>query len=135
MDLITHRRSAEPRLEAVYLLMPTSENVELVLRDFNPNPTPVQSKSRKTKDVVPAQAAEGPKYGGAHLHFIDGQSEAGAGCESALVVWGAEALTVAGFVRRAGINDDLVGRITAGLPSSYLLALTELYINFHGQSW
>ncbi len=34
----------------------------------------------------------------------------------------------------AGIDDSLVGRITAGLPSNYLLALTELYINFHGQS-
>lgn len=73
--MITQRRTPEPRLEAVYVVMPTTENVELILADFNPNPQPQSSKaSRKTKDVVPAHQQEPPKYAGAHLHFIDGQS-------------------------------------------------------------
>jgi syntaxin-binding protein 1 len=73
IDVITNRRSAEPRLEAVYLLMPTSQNVELVLSDYNPNPQPTNSKSSRKKEVAPPAQQEPPQYAGAHLHFIDGE--------------------------------------------------------------
>lgn len=73
IDVITNRRSAEPRLEAVYLLMPTSENVDLVLSDYNPNPQQPNSKSSRKKELVPVAQPEPPKYAGAHLHFIDGK--------------------------------------------------------------
>jgi len=78
IDVITNRRSAEPRLEAVYLLMPTSQNVELVLSDYNPNPQPTHSKSSRKKEVQPPAQPEPPKYAGAHLHFIDGEPATGA---------------------------------------------------------
>lgn len=53
--------------------MPTSENVELVLSDYNPNPPPTNQKSSRKKEIVPPTQSEPPKYAGAHLHFIDGE--------------------------------------------------------------
>ncbi|ORY80259.1 Sec1-like protein, partial [Leucosporidium creatinivorum] len=103
VDVITAQRSPQPRLAAIYLLMPTSQNVELVLRDHG-SATPAASSSRlsKKKDSGPPPAqAEGPKYASAYLNFID------------------------------GISDGLVERLTAGLPDNYLQALKELYTNFH----
>jgi hypothetical protein len=55
-------------LDAIYLLMPTSQNVEFVLRDYSP--APAQGRTSKKKDA-PA-VADGPKYAAAHLHFVDG---------------------------------------------------------------
>lgn len=77
VDVITAPRTAQTRLAAIYLLMPTSQNVELVLRDHG-SATPAASSSRlsKKKDSGPPPApAEGPKYASAYLNFIDGEFE------------------------------------------------------------
>lgn len=125
--MITAQRSPQPRLAAIYLLMPTSQNVELVLRDHG-SATPAASSSRlsKKKDSGPPPAqAEGPKYASAYLNFIDGELE-----PSLLTRKRGRQLTrVAGL---PGISDGLVERLTAGLPDNYLQALKELYTNFHG---
>ncbi|GAA5975062.1 hypothetical protein JCM11641_000015 [Rhodosporidiobolus odoratus] len=69
VDLITAHRSPQPRLAAVYLLMPTTQNVDLVLRDYAPTPPVQQSKSRSK---APQQPPEPPKYGAAYINFLDG---------------------------------------------------------------
>lgn len=51
IEAITSYREAQPTMEAVYLLMPTSQNVDRIIRDF--------SNGRK-------------QYAAAHLFFIDG---------------------------------------------------------------
>lgn len=82
VDIITAKRSAQPRLDAIYILMPTSQNVELILRDYRVVIPPVQpsgSSSKllmKKKEVVPVYSNEPPKYAGAHLHFVDGELKA-----------------------------------------------------------
>ncbi|KAM0753201.1 Sec1-like protein [Meredithblackwellia eburnea MCA 4105] len=104
IDIITNQRSQQSHLPAIYILTPTSQNVDLVLRDYNPAPPAQQQgrSSKKSKDQPqPGPVVEKPKYAQAHLHFID------------------------------GIDDRLVGRLTGGLPDNYLAALKELYINFH----
>jgi syntaxin-binding protein 1 len=53
IESITSHREAQPGLDAVYLLMPTSANVDRIIRDF--------SGGRQ-------------QYAGAHLFFIDGLS-------------------------------------------------------------
>lgn len=75
VDVITNQRSPFPQLPAIYILMPTSHNVELVLRDHSAAPpASAPSKGKKSKDMAPPPTPQGPKYGSAHLHFIDGQS-------------------------------------------------------------
>ncbi|KAM0793647.1 hypothetical protein ACM66B_001078 [Microbotryomycetes sp. NB124-2] len=117
VDLITSARHAQPRLAAIYLLMPTSHNIELVLKDFagdaasNTNTSPssgagssLSRLSHKKKDSTPPAASSsqtGPRYASAFLHFVD------------------------------GIDDRLVERLTSTLPDHYLQALKELYTNFH----
>lgn len=50
--------------------MPTTQNVELVLRDYTPNPPPAQGKSSKKQ---PQQAVqEPPKYAAAYVNFMEG---------------------------------------------------------------
>ncbi|KAK4046376.1 syntaxin binding protein 1 [Microbotryomycetes sp. JL201] len=84
VDLITSARHAQPRLAAIYLLMPTSHNVELVLKDFAGDnstspaqPSTASSLSRlshKKKDPTPpanATTQAGPRYASAFLHFVD----------------------------------------------------------------
>ncbi|BGP12280.1 hypothetical protein JCM10213_000024 [Rhodosporidiobolus nylandii] len=73
VDLITAHRAPQPRLAAVYLLMPTTQNVDLVLRDHNPTPPPPQGKS---KSKAPQQPPEPPKYGAAYINFLDGINDA-----------------------------------------------------------
>lgn len=51
IEAITNYREPQPTMEAVYLLMPTSQNVDRIIHDF--------SNGRK-------------QYAGAHLFFIDG---------------------------------------------------------------
>ena len=53
IESITSHREAQPGLDAVYMLMPTSANVDRIIRDF--------SGGRQ-------------QYAGAHLFFIDGPS-------------------------------------------------------------
>ncbi|GAA6011838.1 hypothetical protein JCM11491_000767 [Sporobolomyces phaffii] len=74
VDLITHHRNPQPRLAAIYLLMPTTQNVELVLRDHNPNPLPQSGKSSKKN--APAAPQEPPKYAAAYINFMDGINDA-----------------------------------------------------------
>ena len=54
--------------------MPTSQNVELILRDYNPAPpaAPSGRSSKKDKNPPSSQVVEKPKYAAAHLHFVDG---------------------------------------------------------------
>ncbi|KAI0079338.1 Sec1-like protein [Panus rudis PR-1116 ss-1] len=54
IESITNHRDPQPQFEAVYLLMPTTQNVDRIIRDF--------SNDRQ-------------QYAGAHLFFIDGLSE------------------------------------------------------------
>jgi syntaxin-binding protein 1 len=51
IESITNFRDPQPEFEALYLLMPTSQNVERVIKDF--------TNSRQ--------------YAAAHLFFIDGE--------------------------------------------------------------
>ena len=51
IEAITNPREQQPGMEAMYLLMPTSLNVERIIRDFTP----------------PKQ-----QYAAAHLFFVDG---------------------------------------------------------------
>jgi syntaxin-binding protein 1 len=67
--VITAHRTPQPRLAAVYLLMPTTQNVDLVLRDFAPSPPAPQGKSRSKAPQAPA---EPPKYAAAYINFVDG---------------------------------------------------------------
>lgn len=125
MDVITAQRTPQPRLAAIYLLMPTSQNVELVLRDHSTTPAASSSSrpSKKKDSGPPPPAGDGPKYASAYIHFVDGEP-------ARLKRRGrSRELTVG----RAGINDNLVERLTSGLPDNYLQALRELYTNFHGK--
>ncbi|ESK97828.1 snare binding protein sec1 [Moniliophthora roreri MCA 2997] len=54
IESISNYRDPQPEFEALYLLMPTSQNVDRIIRDFG---------------------GEGPQYAGAHLFFIEGLSE------------------------------------------------------------
>ena len=51
IEAITNWREPQPSMEAIYLVMPTSQNVDRIIRDF--------SDGRR-------------QYGAAHLFFIDG---------------------------------------------------------------
>jgi syntaxin-binding protein 1 len=53
IESITNNREAQPSFDAVYMLMPTSANIDRIVRDF--------SGGRQ-------------QYAGAHLFFIDGPS-------------------------------------------------------------
>ncbi|GAA6059866.1 hypothetical protein JCM10212_007071 [Sporobolomyces blumeae] len=74
VDLITSYRSPQPRLAAVYLLMPTTQNVELVLRDYNSTPPPAAGKASKKSQ--PTGPPEPPKYAAAYINFMDGINDA-----------------------------------------------------------
>ncbi|KAK4057754.1 RHO1 GDP-GTP exchange protein 2 [Microbotryomycetes sp. JL221] len=121
VDLITSARHAQPRLAAIYLLMPTSHNVQLILEDFrgrdlaastnaaHPSAASGLSKlTNKKKDgssaTVATSSAGDPRYASAYLHFVD------------------------------GIDDRLVEKLTSVLPDNYLQALKELYTNFQDRN-
>lgn len=68
------------RLEAIYLLTPTLNNINLILSDFNPAITATSKTSKKnsilgsgsiSKSKSSAGGGAQPKYSAAHLHFID----------------------------------------------------------------
>lgn len=52
IESITHQREPQPGTDAMYLLMPTSQNVDRIIKDFD---------------------CEHPQYGAAHLFFIEGE--------------------------------------------------------------
>ncbi|GAA95215.1 uncharacterized protein L969DRAFT_92521 [Mixia osmundae IAM 14324] len=99
-------RSKSPSLEALYILAPTRDNVELVLRDFapvRPAMPSVPSSRSKGKQVPPPQPTGQdtvPRYRAVHLFFIE------------------------------TLDDALLAKLDAGLPQSYLLNVQEIYINF-----
>ncbi|SCV68091.1 BQ2448_212 [Microbotryum intermedium] len=105
VDVITAPRSPQPRLAAIYLVMPTDQNVDLIVRDFAPHSSPNSNSARRSsKKREPAHGSgqvEPPRYASAYLQFLE------------------------------GIDDRLVGRLTSELPHTYLLALKELYLNLH----
>lgn len=73
VDVITAPRTPQPNLDAIYLLMPTSQNVALILKDFAPGePLAAQPRTSK-KNAPPPLRQEPPKYAAAHLHFVDGE--------------------------------------------------------------
>lgn len=88
VDSITSNRSPQPRLAAIYLLTPTSQNVHLVLSDFQPGQQQQPASNSKTSGGISgggsskknkevgssAQQLQGPKYASAYLHFVDGES-------------------------------------------------------------
>jgi syntaxin-binding protein 1 len=51
IEAITNYREPQPSMEAIYLVMPTTQNIDRIIRDF--------SNGRQ-------------QYGGGHLFFIDG---------------------------------------------------------------
>ncbi|KAE9398544.1 Sec1-like snare protein [Gymnopus androsaceus JB14] len=53
IESISNYRDPQPGLEAMYLVMPTSQNIDRIIRDFS----------------------DTPQYAGAHLFFIEGLSE------------------------------------------------------------
>lgn len=53
IEAISNYREPQPTMEAMYLVMPTSQNVDRIIRDF--------SEGRQ-------------QYAGAHLFFVDGES-------------------------------------------------------------
>lgn len=52
IESITQNRELQPETEAMYVLMPTSQNVDRIIRDFD---------------------GEQRQYGAAHLFFIEGE--------------------------------------------------------------
>jgi syntaxin-binding protein 1 len=71
IERIDHQRAAFPRLDAVYILSPSPQNIDLIIRDFLPA-RPAQPATKRSP-AVPASA--GPKYANAHLFFIDAISD------------------------------------------------------------
>jgi syntaxin-binding protein 1 len=55
IDSISNARDPQPQFEAIYLIMPTSKNIDLLIRDFSNG---------------------NQQYAAAHLFFVDGLSEA-----------------------------------------------------------
>lgn len=134
-------------MAAIYLLTPTSQNVQLILSDFQPSATATaagasaksasstgklsskKSGSSSSKDVTQSAAA-GPKYASAYLHFVDGE-ESNCFERLACLSWKRVTEDTARPALAPGIDDRLVERLTNVLPDGYLLALKELYTNFH----
>lgn len=50
--------------------MPTTQNVEMVLYDYNPNPPPPTGKA--AKKGAPVTPQEPQKYAAAYINFMDG---------------------------------------------------------------
>jgi syntaxin-binding protein 1 len=53
IDSISNARDPQPQFEAIYLIMPTSKNIDLLIRDFSNG---------------------NQQYAAAHLFFVDGPS-------------------------------------------------------------
>lgn len=74
VDLITNHRQPQPRLAAVYLLMPTSLNVDLILRDYAPSAQPEPTGKSSKKQVTSQVPQEPPKYAAAYVNFMEGEA-------------------------------------------------------------
>lgn len=60
IESITNFREAQPEFEAIYMLMPTTQNVDRIIKDFS----------------------SAKQYAAAHLFFIEGESS----CDGPLLV-------------------------------------------------
>ena len=67
IELISNQRAAFPKVEAVYILTPTRENVRYILQDFEP----ARPAQPATKRSPATPASPGPKYAAGHIYFID----------------------------------------------------------------
>lgn len=54
VESIEHKRDPQPGFEAAYLLTPTSQNVDRIIKDLNPN-------------------QQQPQYAAGHIFFVDGE--------------------------------------------------------------
>ena len=72
--MITNHRQPQPRLAAVYLLMPTSLNVDLILRDYAPSAQPEPTGKSSKRQVAPQTPQEPPKYAAAYVNFMEGEA-------------------------------------------------------------
>lgn len=93
-------------VDAIYLLTPTSQNVDRIIADFS---------GRRT-------------YNSAHLYFIDGMS--------LLAILGFQllhplypSLSCSRILLNIGIDDRLAGKLTQNMPPDVLKAFVELYCN------
>lgn len=145
--------SSSSNLQAIYLLLPTAENVDLVLRDHSPPinaagggsaSTPTKQKknsilSSNNNSSSSSRNRGPPKYSAAHVHFIDGTFSL------SCYHWGGHRSSLADLTAKlrmqitslsvcSGLPDELAQKLTSSLPSQYLLALTELFVNFHRTS-
>lgn len=105
IDVINTIRSRQPGLEALYLLMPTTQNIDRIIADFS---TPGQEM-----------------YAGAHLFFTEGALRVQlAGLSS--TDW---QLNIAMFLL-IGLAEPLFQKLTSSPAEPHLKGLSELFINF-----
>ena len=109
IESITNNREAQPGFDAVYMLMPTSANIDRIIRDF--------SDGRQ-------------QYAGAHLFFIDGPSSAPSFYLSTLTHLLTHVLCTLGT--KIGLAEELFQRLTSSPAEPFLRGLQDLYVNFWG---
>jgi len=105
IESITNNREPQPSFDAVYMLMPTSANVDRIIRDF--------SGGR-------------PQYAGAHLFFIDGLS-----LHTLSRFLPTHPLALLG----TGLAEELFQRLASSKAEPFLRGLQDLYLNFWGASF
>jgi syntaxin-binding protein 1 len=69
IELITNNRERQPDMEALYLLMPTTENVDRIIEDF---PTAVIETAKNARQPKYADRHTDYQYKAAHVFFVDG---------------------------------------------------------------
>jgi syntaxin-binding protein 1 len=99
IEAVNSNRTPQPQLEAIYLLMPTSANVERVIADFSHNRT---------------------QYAGAHLFFLDGRLPPS--FPQFLSI-----LRVT--FRFSGLDEKLFSHLTTSPAEPHLKQLVELFLN------
>jgi syntaxin-binding protein 1 len=109
MEMLMSPRPPQQSLDVVYLLTPTTQNVNRILADFTDG-------RRSYKQV--------------HLYFIDGKSRKDAGTT---ILQYERTLMFGDGMCSLGIHDKLAERLTSGLPDNILQSFVELYCNFRGK--
>jgi syntaxin-binding protein 1 len=69
IESIANNRERQQDMEALYLLMPTTENVDRIIADF---PTAAIELGNKTRQPKYADRHTDHYYKAAHVFFIDG---------------------------------------------------------------
>ena len=103
IESITSKRDPQPEFEALYLLMPTTQNVDRIIKDFTNH----------------------KQYAAAHLFFTEGtlSSSFGVFAFPWLCKW---------YRVLIGLSEHLFEKLTASPAEPHLQALKELFINFSG---